>query len=399
MNYGLRELFTEAGAYTRDVRVPYIEYNESGDWERWLPKYEPQAENYETYACTVWASLNQLETLCNFLYNVEPNYAERFNALLVGLTGEGGTDPQKAHESIRKDGVVGQTYCPIPDRKEEFFNNSIITGSLLAKGQNWLVFNDYLHEWLWSSSKDRPSDWKDLLRESLKTSPIAVSVSAWNREGDVYVSHGDVNNHYCMLYKIDDEGYMWVFDSYNHHKKKLAKDHNIRRAKRIWTNRKTTRASRQHVSILKTILKALLMRKTLYDVCRDALGTDVTPLDAISDDVACAEVVTTLMKKAGVKIPVIPGTYTLYQWLKNPENGYRQVPHAGEGDIVISPTGTGKAGAVGHVGVVMEDDTIASNTSFGMHSGKFIKNYTVDTWTRRYKDGQGMPVLFYRRVL
>lgn len=68
--YGLIEDLIELGAYIfGGAKVPFIPYNESGDWEKWLPQYEAQAENFETYCCTVFCALNQIETMENYLYN------------------------------------------------------------------------------------------------------------------------------------------------------------------------------------------------------------------------------------------------------------------------------------------------------------------------------------------
>ena len=189
----------------------------------------------------------------------ESNYSEKFTAILSGLTGSKGSDPQKIHESIRHYGLIDQSLLPMTRTKEEFFDESDITDSLRSEGLNWLVRNTYQHDWVWRGS--RPDNYIELLKEALKSSPIAVSVSAWNRQGDVYVSDkGSVNNHYCLLYKIDDEGYPWIFDSYDHSKKKLSKDHNIRRAKRIHIQKRTKPAMRKHVRILQAILNFLLKK-------------------------------------------------------------------------------------------------------------------------------------------
>jgi hypothetical protein len=394
IDYGLLEnLGIDPRAYIRSPKVPYIYYNESGDWTEWLPKYEPQAEHYETYACTVWASLNQLETFHNFLYSKEPNYAERFNALLIGMTLQRGGDPQKAHESIRKDGVVDQEYCPIPRTKTEFLDRGILTGSLLARGQYWLTKHDYFHDWLWSDPKERPADWKELLKDALKTSPLAVSVSAWNEENGVYVSYGDVNNHYCMLYNIDEEGYMYVFDSYDHSRKKLSKDHNIRRAKRIWLNKKTMYALVRHRHLLQSILKSLqIMKPDLLDVCEAWLGKDATPDDLVPDVVACAITVSTLINKVDATFPKVAGTYTLLDILSHRKD-YMRVTEPTPETIIICATEPGHP-FPGHVGIYMDDMTIASNDS---KTGKFIKNYTTQTWRDRWEKKGGYTVHMFKK--
>jgi len=395
MSYGLLDDIQEFTAYVLGgSKVPYVPYNEDGDWEEWLPKYENQTTGLgeETSGCTIWASQNQLETLYKFLYKEEPNYAERFNYLLAGIVPYRGGDPQDAHESIRKDGVIDNRYLPMPEHLEQYLDDSDITGSLLAQGQYWLKRHDYKHEWLWTK---RPANYIDILKDALQTSPIAVSVSAWNRVGDEYVSYGDVNNHYCLLYKIED-GHPWIFDSYDHSKKKLSKDHNIRRAKRIWLNKKTPRAMRRHISILQSIVNMLMSKKTLLDVCKAAINTDASPKNYADNELACAESVTTLLKQVYPDTPIILGTWTLRDYLNDPKNGYVKQTVPSPETIIISPTGSGKG--YGHVGIYTQDNVIASNTSFGINKGKFLENYTTESWIRKYKEKQSMPIYLYKHI-
>lgn len=399
MKYGLQEIAQELQEYVMgESKVPYIFYNDQGNWESHLPKFEKQrtGNDQETSACSVFASLSQIETMENFLYQKEPNYSERFTYNLVPVEPSYGADPQRTHECIRANGVVDEDLLPMTRSLVEYIDKSALTGSLRAKGMNWLVNNTYMHEWVWTQST-RPDNYIEVLKEALKTSPIAVSVSAWNFQNGVYVSNqGSVNNHYVLLYKIDEEGYPWVFDTYDQSKKKLAKDHNIRRAKRIWINKKTRPAMRQHISILESILKALkLMNPTLLDVCRDALGTDVTPADKIDDSVACVDTASTLLRKVRPETPYMVSTVVMNAYLANPAGGYVRVDTPEPEDIIITPT-EGKR--IGHVGFFMDDLTIASNNSFGVNRGKFTKNYTLPVWNKRYKDTLGLSVFIYRKL-
>lgn len=266
MNYGLVEGIREATAYlSGQNKLPWIPYREDGNWEDFLPKYENQTTRLgqETSGCTAHGSLNQLETFLNGVYSLEPNYSERFTYNLVPIIPSKGTDPQNTHECIRNRGVIDESYLPMTDSIEDYTDTSDIAGSLLAQGLNWLRTHEYKHEWVYT---EKPQNHLELLKEALKTSPIGVSVSAWNNQNGVYVSSGNVNNHYCLLYKIDAEGFPWVFDSYDHSKKKLSKDHNIRRAKRIWVNRKTISSLKNHKSLLEKILTLLLRPKPMHPI-------------------------------------------------------------------------------------------------------------------------------------
>ena len=401
MRYGLTEELEEFGAYILGKSTtPFIPYVESGDWEKFLPELEKQrTKDYtETSACTAFASLNQAETFIRGVYGYEPNYSERFIYLLAGITPQKGVDPQVTHETVRKNGLIDERLLPMTRTIAEYIDRSVLTGSLLAKGLYWLQEHDYQHEWVWTTG-NRPTNYIEILREALKTSPIAVSVSAWNKVDGVYVSdQGSVNNHYCLLYKIDDEGYPWIFDSYDNSKKKLAKDHNIRRAKRIWINVRTRKASKTHVTLLTKILNMLLNRKTLLGVAESYLGKDASPNNQAVPELACAETITFLLKQVYPETPIITGTYSLYDYLRKPTSNFIQLKEPVAGCIALAVTGMGKKGTNGHAWIVFEDGTWGSNNSYGINKGKFTKNYTYQTAKKRYTDEQSMEIYFFNHV-
>lgn len=400
MNYGLLEELRGVTDYLfGENKVPFIPYLEDGNWEKYLPEYENQTTKIgeETSGCTVWGTQNQIETMAKFLFKDEPNYSERFTYLNVPIDPQHGSDPQKVYDCIRKYGLVDDRYLPMTKTLAEYLDTSDLNDGLYDKGAKWLEQNELKHEWLWASSATRPRDYIDVLRKALQTSPIGVSVSAWYEENGVYVSYGNVNNHWCMLYKIDEEGYPWVFDSYNHSKKKLAKDHNIRRAKRIWLNRRVKKYARRHVSALQDVLERLAHmfyeKKTLLKLCEESIGIDVTPDDLIPDSVSCAITVSTLLNKLDPTFPKVAGTWTLWDILEH-RTDYERVTVPSPETIVISPTGTGNGSIPGHTGILLDDNVIASNDSA---SGKFLKNYTLDTWRQRYVDKGGFKVYMYKK--
>lgn len=137
----------------------------------------------------------------------------------------------------------------------------------------------------------------------------------------------------------------------------------------------------------------LSMKKTFIQTCNAALGTDVTPDDLVPDTVACAITVSTLIAKLDATFPKVAGTWTLYDILEHRKD-WKRVADPTPGCVVLSPTGMGKKGTIGHVGIVMDDGRIASNNS---KTGKFEKNYTLDSWTAYYGQKQGMPILIYKK--
>lgn len=394
MNFGLKQEPRELSAYIfGSSLLPIIPYREDGDWEDALPKYEPQAEKYETNGCTVWGTQNQIETFYNGLYGIEPNYAERFNYLLTPVNPRSGADPQRVYENIRKVGLINNRYLPIPDTLEEFLDEDDITERMYRTGSRWLEKNELKHEWLWTLPPKTTAERLEVMKFALRSSPLGVSVSAWFRGSNgKYIDNGLRNNHWCICYKIDDEG-IHVFDSYDHSKKILDPNHYIHRAKRIWINKKQRRAMKKHVRLLEDILKNLnLMKKTLVDLAKEHIGTDASPADLAPDELGCAETVTTILKKLYPKTPIITGTWTLWDYFEKHPNWFpMQQPEPG--CIIISPTGTGNGKFPGHVGIMLDDGTIASNDSF---TGKFERNYDLDTWKARYQEKGGFPVYYYK---
>ena len=202
-----------------------VPLRENGQWDDFLPVYEPQAEKYETYGCTVWGGQNQIETLFKYIWGIEPNYAERFNYILVGIRPPG-TDPHKAYESFRNDGLIEHLLLPVPNTYNEFLMPDPMEKGFLVEGQKWLRQYEFKHDWVLQGKYN-----ENILKEALKFCPVAISVSAWFGN-EPYEDKGIENNHWCLLYGWTDKGWK-VFDSYDHSKKIVSFKHNIRFAKRI----------------------------------------------------------------------------------------------------------------------------------------------------------------------
>lgn len=398
--YGLVEGIIELAAYVMGQnKIPWVPFNESGDWRPWIPKYENQTTKlgHETNACTVYGAQTQIEILEKFLYGKEPNYAERFNYNLIPIDPKkGGIDPHVTYENIRSVGLVDQKYLPMTDTLEEYMDKSDITGSLKAKGLYWLKLNDFKHEELWKRGA-RPQNYKQLIREALLTSPVALSVDAWilGPNGQ-YISDNDGRNtHWFCALHMNDDGSIDGIDTYDFFEKTLAPDHDIRIAKRIWLNRRTKTASMSMIQLLQEVIKRLTMKSTLISVTLDNLNSDLDPLNIVDNEVACAITVSRLIQKIDPTFKDITGTWTLWDTLKkHPRCTKLLQPEPGA--IIISPTGTGKGS--GHVGICLENGTIASNTSYGPYAGKLTINFTQDTWRKRYGIKQSMPIDYFRYV-
>jgi hypothetical protein len=93
--------------------------------------------------------------------------------------------------------------------------------------------------------------------------------------------------------------------------------------------------------------------------------------------------------------PIITGTWVLNDTLSK-DARFKQVVlfDALPGDIIVSPTGYGNGTMPnGHTGVISDNNRIYSNDSA---TGKWLQNYTVQSWTARYKLSGGYPCNVYR---
>jgi len=387
--YGLLDKVVEVGEYVfGQSKVPKIPYQSDGNWEQYLPKYEPQAEKFESAGCAVFGGLNQIETLYKRLYGEEPNYSDAFTFRLAGLKPGSGANPHTVYEAIREHGLVDQAVFPFPNSAKELMETPI-TGSMKAKGLNWAYTHDFMHEWLWTN---RPENWRQVLREALQTSPIAVSVKAWRKVDNLYVSDRGGSAHWCLLYKIDQDGHMYVFDTYDHSRKILHPEHVIRRAKRIWINRKDPKYQKKHITLLQSIVNMLTNKKNLLDLCYAQLGKDASPLDSAPDSLACVDTVTTLLRQVYPEVPHMLSTIKWNDWLKDPKNGYVEIWEPEPEAIIVSPT-VGKK--TGHTGIFLNGNVIASNNS---KTGRFEINYDPMTWYNYFHLGHGLTIHMYKRV-
>ena len=132
------------------------------------------------------------------------------------------------------------------------------------------------------------------------------------------------------------------------------------------------------------------LAQSIYDVTKASLGQHLTLDPSVPMDVGCAESVSFVLSKAGVKgIPQrgFAGTIDLDQWLStNKQFVQTYAPTAG--CIVISPTVGAQHGHVGICGI----HGICSNDS---SNGIFSENYSYDSWVHYFRDVKGLTVKYY----
>lgn len=136
--------------------------------------------------------------------------------------------------------------------------------------------------------------------------------------------------------------------------------------------------------------------KKIFETAKTLLGTDASPNDLAPDEYGCAETVSDVLIASGFPMPVIISTAELYKFFVG-SGSWLEVPGCLPGDVIISPTGMGGQNGVlnGHTGIVGENSVIMSNNSY---TGRFETNYTVASWTSRYKIKGGYPVFYFRRI-
>lgn len=147
----------------------------------------------------------------------------------------------------------------------------------------------------------------------------------------------------------------------------------------------------------------------LYETCLEYYGKDVSLDQTIPNEVQCAEAVSFILEKAGFDRPGrnsdipdkgIPGTWTLYQFLKNNplfrpwmnEDNADGIP---AGVIIISPAGTSSLTPPyphGHVGITGKNGEIFSNDS---SSGLFLTLFDMAGWEYFFEKKRGLKTFLF----
>lgn len=133
----------------------------------------------------------------------------------------------------------------------------------------------------------------------------------------------------------------------------------------------------------------------LYNTARLFLGFDASPDNKVDNEVACAESVNHIFRKAfGKEIGGGASTAGVYQIMKYSDDFDKIWEEPVRGDIIISPTGYGDGRiANGHIGIMSDNEHIMSNTSA---NGLWEENLTISVWAKYYRGKGGYPILFYR---
>ena len=245
MNYGyLKPKIKDEDYVLGSLRsAPYEILVEDGQWIEYLPSPEYQRRGgTETMSCTVFGTENVLEAIFKRKFGISTNWSDRYVAVMANV-GKNGADPQMIAEIIRTEsGLIDEIYLPFVDGMsyDLFFSPKPMVKEYKDRGNEWLKEWQLKHEYCFTSGTIKEKQEK--LKESLKMSPLGVSVAAWyqNEKGYFYKPIGEQDNHWTMMFGYKEGEYWLIFDSYDSCIKKLDWNYNFGIAKRYYIEKRPT---------------------------------------------------------------------------------------------------------------------------------------------------------------
>jgi len=195
--------------------------NPSHNWTPWISKTEIQHNNrgLDVQACSVFGTLNSVESLEYFLTGVCPNYAERPIAIAGNVTIDG-QNPHTICETIRKEqGLVNESVLPFSediDSWDKYYSPKPLLRWIYEEGEKWWERYVLGHDWLWGTDVNVSITYKQArLKESLTLGTVSVSVIAWQeRNGKFYKNPGDIDTHWVQLLDYKEGEWWKILDSY-----------------------------------------------------------------------------------------------------------------------------------------------------------------------------------------
>jgi hypothetical protein len=132
-------------------------------------------------------------------------------------------------------------------------------------------------------------------------------------------------------------------------------------------------------------------QEKLLEASHAALGHDLTPEDAVPDEVDCAESLSVVLGNALGSFKLLTYTPDLAAALKA-DPRFEATLDFEPGNVIVSPTIPGNI-YPGHCGVLAENNRIHSNES---NTGLWTDNFSVANWIARYKTKGKMHVYLFK---
>ena len=211
-----------------------------GQWDDYLPPEELQRlRGVESMSCVSFATLTSIQILLKRKYGEDKNYSERFTAILAE-TNRIGTTPKKVSEAIRKKGTIPDTLLPFSSdiaSWSEYHSPTPMLMDFLDKGLKWLETHDFGYDWVFTGGSLENK--KNKLKQALQSSPVCVSVYAWQQNGEYYIKpEGVRDTHLTVCYGYVDGAYWKIFDTYDMTHKKLVWEYSFGLAQRYTIDKK-----------------------------------------------------------------------------------------------------------------------------------------------------------------
>lgn len=207
------------------LKLPPLRSNSS--WLNDLPEEETQIKQIETSNCTAFAFTNAIETLLPVIKLADKgiNYSDR----ALGISAETfppGNGIQKVADTVRHKGLALERLLPFTNEKtaEDYYDKEKITPLIKAIMREWVKNLDFKYEWAFSWSMPLRDKQQGMI-ESLKYSPVAGSVYAWQEDNGFYVRPaGAQDTHLTTFVGVVPNSHWIVFDSYSPFLKKIPFD-------------------------------------------------------------------------------------------------------------------------------------------------------------------------------
>jgi len=402
MNYGYIKSILDPNHWSfGGVTPPVIQPD--GKWKQFIPVFESQDINFETYGCSCFGTTNCIEILIKQRTGNEYNMSDRFVYNIAGVNPPG-HDPHDIAEKIRQYRDVDETTLPMTSTYQEYVTPRPVTSDLKNKA---LSFPYQLnHYWLWTNSLSQ-IDRTTRIRNALKTSPLGVSVTAWFEENGVYVDKGQPNCHWVALIEEAPGQGWWVYDSYEQDLKIISYDHNIEMAKGYMITEQEAQEItllKQIINLYQQIIKIIMPQttngETLYETAKAHIGQDLAPGNEL---LGCAISMCAVYNRAfpnGEPLRFV-NTTQWYDYMKNNEM-WEEISEPEPCCVIVSPTSQIPVGSPlvnGHIGIVGKNDSsdgtlyIMSNDS---DLGYWNTQWTVKKWQDYYTKYGLIPTYYFR---
>lgn len=207
------------------LQLPTEIIQPTGQWDDFIPQAEIQrTENYETYGCTIFGTLNALEFLFKRVFGETKNWAERF-VYIFTQTRPPGNSPKTIIENIRKKcGVVDEDLLPMSKAKtyEEYISPDPLPVLLTWKGEEFLKNYQINYEWVFNDNQIYNRN--EAIKTALQYSPLGIAVYAWQQDSKTgfYIRpEGKEDTHWVCIYGYEDGKNWKCYDSYDSTLKRL----------------------------------------------------------------------------------------------------------------------------------------------------------------------------------